>query len=63
MDIGVLLLVQGNMLMFRKHGLKRTQKGELKMVFLTTYGLVKNAGFHSLNISGELSIDDLIERY
>ena len=48
------------MVMFRKHGLKRTQKGELKMVFLTSYGLVKNAAYNSLNISGELTIDDLL---
>jgi hypothetical protein len=30
------------------------------MVFLTTYGLVKNAAYNSLNISGELGIDDLL---
>jgi hypothetical protein len=48
------------MVMFRKHGLKRTQKGELKMVFLTSYGLARNAAYNSLNISGELMIDDLI---
>jgi hypothetical protein len=48
------------MVMFRKHGLKRTQKGELKMVFLTSYGLARNAAYNSLNISGELTIDDLI---
>ena len=52
--------MQNKMLMFRKYGLKRTQKGELKMVFLTTYGLVRNKAFNSLNISGELTIDDLM---
>ena len=51
--------MKNKIIMFRKHGLKRTQKGELKMVFLTTYGLVRNAAYNSLNISGELTIDDL----
>jgi len=45
------------MVVFIKYGLKRTQKGELKMVFLTSYGLVKNTAYNSLNISGELTID------
>ncbi len=53
--------MKNKMQMFRKYGLKRTQKGELKMVFLTTYGLARNAGYHSLNISGELLIDDLLD--
>jgi len=48
------------MRMFRKYGLKRTQKGELKMVFLTSYGLARNSAYNSLNISGELTIDDLL---
>ena len=52
--------MKNKMLMFRKYGLKRTQKGELKMVFLTTYGLARNQAFHALNISGELTIDDLL---
>jgi len=52
--------MENKMLMFRKYGLKRTQKGELKMVFLTTYGLVRNAAYNSLNISAELTIDDLL---
>jgi hypothetical protein len=52
--------MMNKMVMFRKYGLKRTQKWELKMVFLTSYGLVKNAAYNSLNISGELTIDDLL---
>jgi hypothetical protein len=52
--------MKNKMVMFRKHGLKRTQKGELKMVFLTTYGLVRNSAYNALNISGELTIDDLL---
>jgi hypothetical protein len=52
--------MKNKMVMFRKYGLKRTQKGELKMVFLTTYGLVRNSAYNSLNISGELTIDDLL---
>jgi len=52
--------MMNKMVMFRKYGLKRTQKGELKMVFLTTYGLARNAAYNSLNIAGELTIDALL---
>ncbi|MBD3808507.1 MAG: hypothetical protein IE880_07315 [Epsilonproteobacteria bacterium] len=47
--------------MFKEHGLKKSQKAELKMVFLTTYGVKRNATFNSLNIAAELTIDDLLE--
>ncbi|NEW60934.1 AAA family ATPase [Sulfurovum sp. bin170] len=53
-------VMRNKMVMFRKYGLKRTQKGELKMVFLTTYGLKKNSASNSLNIAGELTLDDLL---
>jgi len=53
--------IRNKIAMFRKYGLKKSQKAELKMVFLTTYGVKRNAVFNSLNISAELIIDDLFD--
>ena len=46
--------------MFRKYGLKSRQKAELRLVFLTSYGVKVNEAVHSLNIS-RVGLDELFE--
>jgi predicted AAA+ superfamily ATPase len=46
--------------MFRKYGLNSKQKAELRLVFLTSYGVKMNAEAHSLNIT-RVSLDELFE--
>ncbi|HHH54199.1 MAG TPA: hypothetical protein ENK91_11105 [Bacteroidetes bacterium] len=51
--------LKNKMAMFRKYGLSR-KRSELRLVFLTTYGLKPNAQFHNLNV-GSMVLDDLLE--
>ena len=46
--------------MFRTYGLKLKQKAELRLVFLTSYGVKMNAEAHGLNISNVV-LDELFE--
>jgi len=45
---------------FREYGLGAKQKAELRLVFLTTYGVKMNAEAHGLNITN-IVLDDLFE--
>jgi len=45
--------------MFRKYGVGK-KKSELRLVFLTAYGLKNNAQFHSLNVDSVV-LDELLE--
>jgi S-adenosylmethionine hydrolase len=46
--------------MFREYGLGAKQKAELRLVFLTTYGVKMNTEAHGLNITN-IVLDDLFE--
>ena len=46
--------------MFRAYGVKSKQKAELRLVFLSSYGVKMNAEAHSLNVSNIL-LDELFE--
>ncbi|MCH9739904.1 MAG: ATP-binding protein [Epsilonproteobacteria bacterium] len=45
--------------MFRAYGLNGRRKAELRLVFLTTYGVKHNVAFHGLNID-KMSLEELI---
>jgi len=46
--------------MFRQYGLKSKQKAELRLVFLTSYGMKVNEAVHALNIS-RVNLNNLFE--
>ncbi len=52
--------LKNKMKMFREYGLGSKQKAELRLVFLTSYGVKMNAEAHGLNITNVL-LDDLFE--
>ena len=52
--------IKNKLSMFKKYGLYSKQKSELRLVFLTSYGVKMNAEAHSLNIS-RVCLDDLFE--
>jgi len=52
--------IKNKLNMFRKYGLSSKQKSELRLLFLTSYGVKMNAEAHSLNIS-QIYLDDLFE--
>lgn len=51
--------IQNKIAMFRKHGLSK-KRAEIKLVFLTSYGVRNNKVFNSLNVSCVLSLEDLL---
>jgi hypothetical protein len=51
--------LKNKLAMFRKYGLGTKQKGQLSLVFLTSYGVKLNAVAHGLNFKS-IVLDDLI---
>jgi len=52
--------LKNKLAMFREYGLNSKQRAELRLVFVTSYGLKMNEAVHSLNIS-RVGLDDLFE--
>ncbi len=52
--------LKNKLTMFRKYGLNSKQKAELRLVFLTSYGVKMNEAVHALNIS-RVCLDELFE--
>ncbi|HHS93288.1 MAG TPA: hypothetical protein ENK82_08065 [Campylobacterales bacterium] len=47
--------------MFKKYGIKAKSKYDIKLVFLTSYGVKVNRYYNRLNIAKSITIDDLLE--
>jgi AAA+ ATPase superfamily predicted ATPase len=52
--------LKNKLTMFREYGLNSKQRAELRLVFMTSYGVKMNEAVHSLNIS-RVCLDDLFE--
>ncbi len=54
--------LKNKLVQFRTHGLNGRKKSELKLVMLTTYGCKKNREYNGLNISADITLEDLINK-
>jgi AAA+ ATPase superfamily predicted ATPase len=45
---------------FKEHAIKQKMRYDLKLVMLTTYGTKKNSHFNALNISSDITLNDLL---
>ena len=46
---------------FIEYGIKRNSKFELKLVYITSYGLKMNQFYNKLNISSTIQLTDLLK--